>query len=32
MWLIFGGMALVTALALALYNRYAVPKPANGLA
>ncbi len=29
MWLIFGGMALVTALALALYNRYAVPKSAG---
>jgi len=28
MWLVFGGMALLTALALALYNRYAVPKPA----
>ena len=28
MWLVFGGMAFVTAVALALYNRYAVPKPA----
>ena len=28
MWLIFSGMAFVTAVALALYNRYAVPKPA----
>ena len=26
MWLLFGGMAFVTALALALYNRYAVPR------
>ena len=24
MWLVFGGMAFVTAVALALYNRYAV--------
>jgi len=29
MWLVFGGMAFVTAAALALYNRYAVPKPAS---
>ncbi len=29
MWLVFGGMAFVTAVALALYNRYAVPKPAS---
>ena len=29
MWLIFAGMAFVTSLALALYNRYAVPKPAS---
>jgi dipeptide/tripeptide permease len=29
MWLVFSGMALVTAVALALYNRYAVPKPAS---
>jgi POT family proton-dependent oligopeptide transporter len=29
MWLVFGGMAFVTAIALALYNRYAVPKPAD---
>ena len=29
MWLVFGGMAFVTAVALALYNRYAVPKPAR---
>ena len=27
MWLLFGGMAFVTAIALALYNRYAVPRP-----
>ena len=27
MWLVFGSMALLTAVALALYNRYAVPKP-----
>jgi dipeptide/tripeptide permease len=29
MWLVFGAMAFVTAVALALYNRYAVPKPAS---
>jgi len=29
MWLIFGGMAFVTAMALALYNRYAVLRPAS---
>ena len=29
MWLVFSGMAFVTAVALALYNRYAVPKPAS---
>jgi POT family proton-dependent oligopeptide transporter len=28
MWLVFGGMSVVTAVALALYNRYAVPRPA----
>ena len=27
MWLLFGCMAFATALALALYNRYAVPRP-----
>ena len=27
MWLVFGSMAFVTAVALALYNRYAVPNP-----
>jgi len=26
MWLVFGGIALLTALALALYNRFAVPR------
>lgn len=29
MWLLFGGMAFLTAFALALYNRYAVPQPAS---
>ena len=29
MWLLFGGIAFVTAAALAVYNRYAVPKPAS---
>lgn len=32
MWLVFGGMAFVTAVALALYNRYAVPKRASASA
>jgi len=27
MWLIFGGVAVLTAAALALYNRYALPRP-----
>ncbi|NLX55518.1 MAG: peptide MFS transporter [Planctomycetaceae bacterium] len=27
MWVVFGVMAFITALALALYNRYAVPRP-----
>jgi dipeptide/tripeptide permease len=29
MWLVFGGLAFVTAVALALYNRYAVRQPAS---
>lgn len=27
-WLIFGGVSFLTALALALYNRFAIPRPA----
>ena len=29
MWLVFGGLAFVTAVALAVYNRYAVPQPTS---
>ncbi len=29
MWLLFGGMSFTTAVALTLYNRYAVPRPAE---